>query len=164
MKKFLILLLMCLLGFSAFAQDCDEYEKITETIKDNPNQAIKQLKKMIDTNNSAAIEYLILQSIYHPKQINSKEFSQIAQRLHEKLVAQYEKVVPNEPFYRMYQEDYLELVGENPLKCYKQLKCLIEIGALHFSKFFSIWDNESNYINDTPWQIMFPALRRESLK
>ena len=47
-------------------KDYNEYEKITEAIKNNPNQAIKQLKKMIDTNDSAAIEYLILQSIYHP--------------------------------------------------------------------------------------------------
>ncbi len=70
MKKFLILLLMSLFSFSAFAvetnKDYNEYEKITEAIKNNPNQAIKQLKKMIDTNDSAAIEYLILQSIYHP--------------------------------------------------------------------------------------------------
>lgn len=81
--------------------------------------------------------------------------------MHEKLVAQYEKIVPNEPFYRMYQEDYLELVGENPLKCYKQLKCLIEIGALHFSKFFNIWDNESIIRHG---RLLFPALQRESLK
>ena len=168
MKKFLILLFMCIFGFSAFAaetnKDYNEYEKITDDIKNNPNQAIKQLKKMIDTNDSAAIEYLILQSIYHPKQVKTKEFSQIAQRLHEKLVAQYEKIVPNEPFYRMYQEHYLELVGENPLKCYKQLKCLIEIGALHFSKFFNIWDNESNYINYTPWQIVVPCPTARKLK
>ena len=107
---------------------------------------------------------MILQSIYHPKQIDSQEFTQISQRLHEKLVAQYEKVVPNKPFYKMYQESYLKLTGENPLKCYKQLKCLIEIGALHFSKFFNIWENESISINYTPWQIVVPCPTAQKLK
>lgn len=34
-----------------------QYENIVNSIKDNPRQAIKDLKKLVDKNNSAAIEY-----------------------------------------------------------------------------------------------------------
>lgn len=135
----------------------EQYENIVQSIKDNPRQAIKDLKKLVDKNNSAAVEYLILLSIYEPQKVNTPEFEQIARQLHEKLTAQYAKIVDKEPFYKMYQHSYAEAVKDDYLKCYKDLKCLIEIGAFHFSKFFNIWDNESIYMGYVPWKIIVPC-------
>lgn len=145
-------------------QDIDkQYENIVRFIKDNPKQAIKDLKKLADKNNSAAIEYLILLSIYEPQKINTPEFEQIAHRLHTDIIAQYEKVVPETPFYGMYQSQYKETIKDDYLKCYKELSCLIEVGAYHFSKFFNIWGETSGNMLYVPWKIVVPCPTAQKL-
>lgn len=145
-------------------QDIDkQYESIVRFIKDNPKQAIKDLKKLADKNNSAAIEYLILLSIYEPQKINTPEFEQIAHRLHTDIITQYEKVVPETPFYGMYQSQYKETIKDDYLKCYKELSCLIEVGAYHFSKFFNIWGETSGNMLYVPWKIVVPCPTAQKL-
>lgn len=134
-----------------------QYEEFVQAIKDNPQQAIADLRTIADTNNSAAIEYLILLSIYEPDKINTTEFEQIAEKLHTLIIAQYEKIVEESPFYGMYQRTYLDLVKDNHMRCYKDLKCLIEVGAFTFSKFFDIWDNWSGNASYVPWKIIVPC-------
>ena len=165
-KKLVFMICFAFLFFFsplAAKQTEQQYEDIVKSIKDNPLQAIKDLKKLADTNNSAAIEYLILLSIYEPQKVNTPEFEQIAHRLHTDIIAQYEKVVPEAPFYGMYQSQYKGTVNDDYLKCYKDLNCLIEIGAYSFSKFFSIWDKRSADIRYIPWKIIVPCPTAQKL-
>ena len=163
-KKIIFTICFAFLFFTSFAvaeqieQDIDkQYENIVKSIKDNPQQAIKDLKKLADKNNSAAIEYLILLSIYEPQKVNTPEFEKIAHRLHTDVITQYEKIVPNSPFYGIYQSQYEDKVKDGYLKCYKDLSCLIEVGAFNFSKFFNIWDKQSIYMLYVPWKIVVPC-------
>ena len=49
-------------------QNADKrYEEIVKSVKDNPGQALADLKKLADKNRFAAMEYLILLSIYEPQ-------------------------------------------------------------------------------------------------
>lgn len=145
-------------------QSADEqYEYIVKSIKNNPQQVMKELEKMVDKNNSAAMEYLILLSIYQPQKVNTPEFEQLAHRLHTDIIAQYEKIVPDSPFYGIYQSKYEELVRDDYLKCYKNLSCLIEVGAYNFSKFFDIWDNKSGDMRYVPWKIVVPCPTAQKL-
>ena len=170
-KKFFIILICFLFPASLMSKEAQkaeqnidkQYENIVKTIKDNPKQAIKDLKPLVDKNNSAAIEYLILLSIYEPQKINTPEFEQIAHRLHTDIIAQYEKVVPEAPFYGMYQSQYKETVKDDYLKCYKNLSCLIEVGAYSFSKFFSIWNKQSTNMLYVPWKIVVPCPTAQKL-
>ena len=134
-----------------------QYVEIIDNIKDNPQQAIKDIRKLADKLNSAAMEYLILVSIYEPQKVNTPEFEKIAQKLHQAITSQYDKIVGEQPFYRSYQDDYNEKVGQDYILCYKNLSCLIEIGAYHFSKFFNIWDYKSGYALYVPWKISVPC-------
>ncbi len=147
MKHCLIVLVCLLFPLSLMCKETREtgqnadkrYEEIVKSVKDNPGQALADLKKLADKNRFAAMEYLILLSIYEPQKVNTPEFEQIARRLHTDVVAQYKKLVPDSPFYGIYQGQYEGLIKDDYLKCYKDLSCLIEIGALNFSKFFSVW-------------------------
>ena len=151
MKHCLIVLVCLLFPFSLMCKETREtgqnadkrYEEIVKSVKDNPGQALADLKKLADKNRSAAMEYLILLSIYEPQKVNTPEFEQIARRLHTDVVVQYKKLVPDSPFYGIYQGQYEGLIKDDYLKCYKDLSCLIEIGALNFSKFFSVWGDVS---------------------
>ncbi len=163
-KKIIFMICFTFLFFTSLVaaeqieQDIDkQYENIVKSIKDNPQQAIKDLKKLADKNNSVAIEYLILLSIYEPQKVNTPEFEQIAHRLHTDVITQYEKIVPNSPFYKRYQRQYEDKVKDDYLKCYKDLSCLIEVGAFNFSKFFNIWDKQSIYMRYVPWKIVVPC-------
>ena len=140
-----------------------QYEHIVKSIKNNPKQALADLKKLAHKNKSAAIEYLILLSIYEPQKVNTPEFEQIAHRLHTNVIAQYEKIVPDSPLYRMYQNQYKETVKDDYLNCYKNLSCLIEIGAYHFSKFFNIWNKTSSDMFYVPWKIVVPCPTAQKL-
>ena len=156
---------ICILGvFFAFYKTVikekpveQQYIEIIDNIKANPQQSIRDIRRLTDKLNSAAIEYLILVSIYEPQKINTPEFEKIAQNLHQTLTSQYNKIVADQPFYLSYQNDYKEKVGENYMSCYKDLRCLIEIGAYHFSKFFNIWDYKSEYVLNVPWKIIVPC-------
>lgn len=139
------------------------YEDIVNSIKDDPQQALTDLKNLADKNNSAAMEYLILLSIYEPQKINSPEFEEIADRLHTTIIAQYEKIVSASPFYKKYQEMYTSLIKDDYMKCYKDLQCLIKVGAYNFSKFFDIWDNKSGNMLYVPWKIIVPCSTAQKL-
>ncbi len=170
-KKILVFLLCSLFPFVLTSLKAEEtaqnagkqYEDIIKSIKNNPRQAIRELKKLEDKNHSAAIEYLILLSIYQPQKVNTSEFKQIAHRLHTDVITQYQKVVPDSPFYRTYQSQYQELIKDDYLKCYKNLSCLIEVGAYNFSKFFSIWDKTSGDMRYVPWKIIVPCPTAQKL-
>lgn len=169
-KKIIFMICFAFLFFSSLVtaeqieQDIDkQYENIVKSIKDNPQQAIKDLKKLADKNNSAAIEYLILLSIYEPQKVNTPEFEKIAHRLHTDVIAQYEKIVPDSPFYGRYQSQYEDKVKDDYLNCYKDLSCLIEVGAFNFSKFFNIWDKQSIYMRYVPWKIVVPCPTAQKL-
>jgi len=170
-KRFLVFVVCSVFLFiftSLKAEEPDQktdkqYEHIVKSIKNNPHQSLRELKKLADKNNSAAIEYLILLSIYEPQKVNTPEFEQIAHRLHTAITAQYEKIVPDSPFYKMYQAHYEKLTEDNYLKCYKNLSCLIEVGAYNFSKFFDIWDNQSGDVRDVPWKIVVPCSTAQNL-
>lgn len=165
MKHCLIVLVCLLFPLSLMCKETREtgqnadkrYEEIVRSVKDNPKQALAELKQLADKNHSAAIEYLILLSIYEPQKVNTPEFEQIARRLHTDVVAQYKKLVPDSPFYEIYQEQYEELIKDDYLKCYRDLSCLIEVGAFNFSKFFSIWGEASGDMLDVPWKIVVPC-------
>ena len=169
-KKIIFMICFAFLFFSSLVtaeqieQDIDkQYENIVKHIKDNPQQAIKDLKKLADKNNSAAIEYLILLSIYEPQKVNTPEFEKIAHRLHTDVITQYEKVVPDSPFYGMYQSQYEDKVKDDYLKCYKDLSCLIEVGVFNFSKFFNIWNQQSTNMRYVPWKIVVPCKTAQKL-
>lgn len=170
-KKFFIVLVCLLFPVSLMSKETGttnqdiggQYENIVKSIKDDPEKAIKDLEPLVDKNHSAAIEYLILLSIYEPQKVNTPEFEQIARRLHTDVSAQYEKIVPDDPFYEMYQEQYEELVKDDYLKCYKDLNCLIKVGAFNFSKFFSIWGETSGNMLYVPWKIVIPCPTAQKL-
>ena len=134
MKHCLIVLVCLLFPLSLMCKETREtgqnadkrYEEIVKSVKDNPGQALADLKKLADKNRFAAMEYLILLSIYEPQKVNTLEFEQIARRLHTDVVAQYKKLVPDSPFYGIYQGQYEGLIKDDYLKCYKDLSCLIE--------------------------------------
>ena len=125
LKKMLLIAICFLFSsfmFSAGAVEVAEnsgqrYSEIVETIKDNPRQAIKDLKKIADTNHFAAMEYLILLSIYEPQKVNTPEFEQIAERLHNLVTAQYAEIVAERSFYQKYHDGYEELTADGYLKC-----------------------------------------------
>ncbi len=162
LKRFLLLfpvLFLCLLKYARCdsPSGIEQYETIVQTIKDNPKQAITDLHKLVDKNNSAAMEYLILLSIYEPNRVNTPEFEKIAERLHLDITAQYEKAVQEQAFYNIYKDIYSDLINNDYLGCYKNLKCLIQVGAYAFSKFFDIWENQSIYALYVPWKIVVPC-------
>ena len=153
---FLFFFVLCGDAGKAVAKENDalqEYKKIVQNIKDNPKQAIEELKKIKDVNDSAAVEYLILVSIYDVKQKNTSDFKETATRLHEKIVPKYETVVAENSFYSGYQSEYLSRVKDDYMKCYQSLPCLIEIGGYVFSKFFDIWGNRSGDALHVPWSV-----------
>ena len=171
MKHCLIVLVCLLFPLSLMCKETREtgqnadkrYEEIVKSVKDNPGQALADLKKLADKNRFAAMEYLILLSIYEPQKVNTPEFEQIARRLHTDVVAQYKKLVPDSPFYGIYQGQYEGLIKDDYLKCYKDLSCLIEIGALNFSKFFSVWGDVSGDMLYVPWKIVVPCPTAQKL-
>lgn len=171
LKKMLLIAICFLFSsfmFSAGAVEVAEnsgqrYSEIVETIKDNPRQAIKDLKKIADTNHFAAMEYLILLSIYEPQKVNTPEFEQIAERLHNLVTAQYAEIVAERSFYQKYHDGYEELTADGYLKCYKDLSCLIKAGAYNFSKFFNIWEEISPNIRYVPWGIVVPCETAQKL-
>lgn len=171
MKHCLIVLVCLLFPLSLMCKETREtgqnadkrYEEIVKSVKDNPGQALADLKKLADKNRFAAMEYLILLSIYEPQKVNTPEFEQIARRLHTDVVAQYKKLVPDSPFYGIYQGQYEGLIKDDYLKCYKDLSCLIEIGALNFSKFFSVWGDVSGDMLYVPWKIAVPCPTAQKL-
>lgn len=87
--KFFLVIIICLLfSFSLMSKEMQQaeqtaeksYEAIVKSIKDKPAQAIEDLQKLADKNNSAAMKYLILLSIYQPQKINAPEFEEISAR------------------------------------------------------------------------------------
>ncbi|MBR4126604.1 MAG: ankyrin repeat domain-containing protein [Alphaproteobacteria bacterium] len=163
---FLFFFVLCGDAGKAVAKENDalqEYKKIVQNIKDNPKQAIEELKKIKDVNDSAAVEYLILVSIYDVKQKNTSDFKETATRLHEKIVPKYETVVAENSFYSGYQSEYLSRVKDDYMKCYQSLPCLIEIGGYVFSKFFDIWGNRSGDALHVPWSVIVPCPTAQKL-
>ena len=94
-NKFAVLsVFLCLfICFSVRAQQNNNqpYESIVNSIKDNPQKAMEDLKTIAETDDSAAMQYLIMVNFYRPEKINTREFEDTASRLHTKITAYYEK-------------------------------------------------------------------------
>ena len=137
---FLSVFLVSFLIFSCFAEagekeQNDAYEAIARSIKDDPQKVMEDLKVVADTDDSAAIQYLIMLSSYQPEKINTREFQDTAYRLHTKITAYYEKRAQNEPDgYDAAFERYQGMTKDGYFYCYQNLKCLIQVGVFNFSK------------------------------
>ena len=137
---FLSVFLVSFLIFSCCAEaeekkQNDAYETIARSIKDDPRKVIDDLKAVADTDDAAAMQYLIMLGHYQPEKINTREFQDTAYRLHTKITAYYEKRVQNEPDgYDPAFERYQSMTKDGYLYCYQNLKCLIQVGVFNFSK------------------------------
>lgn len=134
-NKFTVLsVFLCLfLCFPVRAQQNNNqpYEAIVNSIKDNPQKAMEDLKTIAKTDDSAAMQYLIMVNFYQPEKINTREFEDTASRLHTKITAYYEKSGEKSNYKYWTEDGYLH--------CYQDLKCLIQVGAFDLSKLSGEW-------------------------
>lgn len=139
-NKFTVLsVFLCLfLCFSVRAQQNNNqpYEAIVNSIKDNPQKAMEDLKTIAETDDSAAMQYLIMVNFYRPEKINTPEYEKIVQRLHAKIYADYEKKDPDS---LDGDTNYGSLTEGGYLSCYRNLECLIRVGIFHLSSLSGEW-------------------------
>ena len=132
---FLSAFLISFLLFPCFVKAEQNNDKLRETIarsiKDDPQKVMEDLKAIADTDDSAAMQYLIMLGYYQPEKTNSREFEDAAYRLHTKITAYYEKSGEKSNYKYRTQDGYLY--------CYQNLKCLIQVGAFDFSKLSGEW-------------------------
>ena len=112
------------------------YESIVNSITDNPKKAIEDLKTIAETDDSAAMQYLIMVNFYRPEKINTSEYEKIVQRLHAKIYADYEKEDPDS---LDRDTNYGSLTEDGYLACYQNLECLIKVGIFHLSSLSGEW-------------------------
>lgn len=146
-NKFTVLsVFLCLfLCFSVKAEQNNNqpYESIVNSITNNPQKAMEDLKTMAETDDSAAMQYLIMVNFYQPEKIKTPEYEEIVQRLHAKIYADYEKKDPDS---LDGDTDYGSLTKGEYLSCYQNLECLIRVGIFHFSSLSGEWRKNVNEI------------------
>lgn len=108
------------------------YLATLDQLKDDPKKVLKSMQALVDKNNLAAAEYLILSTIYQPEKTDSEEFEKIAERLHSAIMKRYEELVPAQPAYAEKQKRYLGRVRNGYLNCFKNTDCLVEVAAHEF--------------------------------
>lgn len=105
MKHCLIVLVCLLFPLSLMCKETREtgqnadkrYEEIVKSVKDNPGQALADLKNW---RTKPLCRNGISDTAQHLRtaKVNTPEFEQIARRLHTDVVVQYKKLVPDSPF------------------------------------------------------------------
>ena len=136
LSAFLILFLLFPCFVKAEPNDDDLRETIARAIKENPEKVIDDLKAIADTDDSAAMQYLIMLGYYQPEKTNSREFEDTAYRLHTKIYADYEKEDPDS---LDGDTNYGSLTKDGYLSCYQNLECLIKVGIFHLSSLSGEW-------------------------
>lgn len=141
---------------SAPSNQADDYLTALGTLKSSPENTINKLKQMTDYP-PALMEYLILFNIYHPEQVNNVEYAKYSEKMHNLIVAQYEDLSKQDSIYKMYLQKYYDYVGDDFMPCYREQKCLLELGAFEFQTFFEIWNYQNFYSNSVPQAIKIPC-------
>lgn len=141
-KAAVLSVFLCLfLCFSVKAEQNNNqpYESIVNSITNNPQKAMEDLKTMAETDDSAAMQYLIMVNFYQPEKINTPEYEKIVQRLHAKIIENYENSDEKSELYKKQTKD-------DYLSCYQNLECLIRVGAFNFSALSGEWGKRAGKI------------------